>query len=65
VIVAEVVPCSTASRIGLRPGDVVLSVNGTDVKLVAELRRLVASSASAWRIRIRREDKVLNIVIRG
>jgi serine protease Do len=59
------VPGSPASRIGLRPGDVVLSVNGTDVTLTAELRPLLAAAASAWRIRIRRDDKVLNIVIRG
>ena len=64
VIVTEIVPGSSANRIGLHPGDLVVNVNGTDVKLVVDLKRLVAATDGAWRIRIRREDKVFNIVVR-
>jgi serine protease Do len=64
VVVTEIATGSPASRIGLHPGDRVLNVNGTDVKLAADLKRLVAAEDSTWHISIRREDKVFNVVIR-
>jgi serine protease Do len=65
VIVTEVADGSPANRIGLEPGDLVVSVNGTAVKEVAQLKRLVGGSDNAWRLRIRRGDKEFNLMIRG
>ena len=44
-----------AARAGLQPGDVVLSVNGSEVKTVAELRNLVKDA----------KDEVALLVMRG
>jgi S1-C subfamily serine protease len=56
---------TVASRLGLRPRDVVMSVNGADVESVAGLRRLLSrgSSDSRWRIAIRRGDQVMTLVV--
>jgi Do/DeqQ family serine protease len=65
VIVLDVARGTVASRLGLRPRDVVLSVNGADVETVASLRRLLSrgSADSRWRIAIRRGDQVLTLVV--
>ena len=65
VIVLDVARGTVASRLGLRPRDVVLSVNGADVESVAGLRRLLSrgSTDSRWRIAIRRGDQVLTMVV--
>jgi serine protease Do len=65
VIVMEVARGTVASRLGLRPRDVVMSVNGADVESVAGLRRLLSrgSSDSRWRIAIRRGDQVMTLVV--
>lgn len=65
VLVTEVNRRSVASRIGLRPMDIVLSVNGERVDAVAGLRELLAARASQWRISIRRGDRVLSVSVSG
>jgi len=65
VIVLDVARGSVASRLGLRPRDIVMSVNGATVESVAGLRRLLSrgGSDSRWRIAIRRGDQVLTLVV--
>jgi serine protease Do len=65
VIVMDVARGTVASRLGLRPRDVVMSVNGADVESVAGLRRLLSRgpSDSRWRIAIRRGDQVITLVV--
>ena len=46
-----------AARAGIRPGDVITSVNGTPVKSVQELQRLVAKSKDAVALLVRRGDQ--------
>ena len=43
-IIIQVTPDSPAARSGLRPGDVVLTVNGKRVKGVTQLRQIIASA---------------------
>ncbi|HEY4136385.1 MAG TPA: DegQ family serine endoprotease [Alphaproteobacteria bacterium] len=65
VIVMDVGRGSIAARLGLKPRDVVVSVNGADVESVAGLRRLMTRNGtdSRWRIAIRRGDQVLTLVV--
>ena len=65
VIVLAVARGSPGSRIGARPGDVVMKVNGEEASSVARLKSLVGNEASGWRISIRRGDRNINIVIQG
>ncbi len=44
ILVAEVVPDSPASRAGLRPGDMVLDIEGAPVSEAGDLQRLMLSS---------------------
>jgi serine protease Do len=46
-----------AARAGIRPGDVITSVNGAPVKSVEELRRLIAKSKDSVALLVRRGDQ--------
>jgi serine protease Do len=46
-----------AARAGIRPGDVITSVNGAPVKSVDELRRLIAKSKDSVALLVRRGDQ--------
>jgi serine protease Do len=46
-----------AERAGVQPGDVVLSLNGTPVQSVEQLRELVARSGKNVALLIQREDR--------
>ena len=46
-----------AARAGIRPGDVITSVNGAPVKTVEELRRLVEKSKDSVALLVRRGDQ--------
>ncbi len=65
VVVAEVAVNSSASNIGLQPGDIVLAVNGVTIEEVSTLRNLVGRPLSQWRLSIRRGGQVINTVIQG
>ena len=45
-----------AARAGIQPGDVVLAVNGTPIKSVAQLRAMVAKSGKTMALLIQRDE---------
>ena len=61
VIVTEVKAGSYAARF-VRPGDMILSVNGQDVKNVAELKKRIAAGVSS--VSIGREGMVSTVQFR-
>ena len=63
VIVVELKRGSTAQRLGIRPGDVVLSVNGHSVKMVRDLKDQLTRPSDRWRIALRRGGKTLSFVV--
>ena len=66
VVVIEVAPRSPAGRLRLKPGDTVLKVNGRKIDSVDELEAaLAAPAADAWRIAVRRGDRVLQVKVSG
>jgi serine protease Do len=65
VIVLQVLRGSLANRVGVSPGDLVVRVNGNDIESVAQLKRAVARPSRRWAISVRRDDKVLKMVIEG
>jgi serine protease Do len=65
VIVTAVDRGSLAGRTGLRPGDMILAVNGTETKSVAALKTRLAATSGRWQIAIQRGDRVMSVVIEG
>lgn len=65
VIVLGVERGSTASRLGLRPGDTILEINGNRVGSVNGLARIVERRARRWQLTIGRNGRELNVVVGG
>ncbi len=63
--VAEVVEASPAARAGLRPKDVILSIDDTDVETAGDLQTLMIGDAigKAAVLRILRDDRVLEVTV--
>ncbi len=65
VIILQVRGRWTAARLGFRPGDMILELNGERMVSVETLKQRVAQSAGPWRIVLRRGDKNLRLVVDG
>ncbi|MEO5372987.1 MAG: DegQ family serine endoprotease [Alphaproteobacteria bacterium] len=65
VIVTRVRRDSLADRINLRPGDVVLDINGRTIATVAELKQSLVDADKGWRIMVRRGESVLTVAVGG
>jgi len=65
VIVLSLVPGSPASRIRLRPGDLVLNVNGTDIATVADLQRALRTTPGQWSLVLQRGGQTYQLTLRG
>ena len=64
VIVLEVAPGSPAHRLRIRPGDLVAKVNGRDITLVDQLKRL-EQGASQWTLVLKRGEQYFTLNLRG
>jgi len=53
-----------AAAAGMRPGDVILAVNGENVKSVEDLRRLTAKAKGNVAVLVKREDSRIYLPIR-
>lgn len=65
VVVSELEPGSTANRVGLEVGDILLAVNGREIASSSELQRIAGGDPGVWRLEIKRGDRVLRIALRG
>ena len=63
VVVSAVVPGTPAARLGIKAGDVIARVNGVDIHKVDELKAIIKGQPTAWRLTLRRGDRVLNVVV--
>jgi serine protease Do len=63
VIILGMARSAIAARAGLRPGDVLLGINGTDIGMVRDLVALLETPAERWEITFRREGKVRTVVV--
>ncbi|MDP6222999.1 MAG: Do family serine endopeptidase [Candidatus Micropelagos thuwalensis] len=64
VIILTIDKRARAARVGLRPGDIVLSINGTEIKSVAELVVLLNKPPEQWNLEIRRAGRIIRTSIR-
>lgn len=65
VVVVNVAEGSTAQRVGLRLGDVILEVNGIRIESTADLVRAAKDGAREWRITYSRGGQKRSAVLRG
>ena len=65
VVIINISDNSTAARVGLRPGDIVLEVNGVKIESTADLERVARQEAREWKVTISRGGQKRNVVIRG
>ena len=65
VVVLQVARGSAARSIGLRRGDIMLRINGVDIKSAGQMARVLKYPQRAWRFSIRRNGKVLSTIIGG
>ena len=64
VVITKIKRGSFARNLGLRPGDIVARINGTNVESVKQLRELVASSHDEWELSIERDGKIKTLTVR-
>jgi Do/DeqQ family serine protease len=59
VVVTGLAGGSVAERLGIEPGDIVVSLNKQPVESVAQLQQLLGSTRAPWVVTVRRGDKLL------
>ncbi|MEX0590799.1 MAG: DegQ family serine endoprotease [Xanthobacteraceae bacterium] len=65
VVVVNVADGSAAEALGLKPGDVVLAVNGERIGKTRDLERAAGEATRQWSITILRGGQQLNVTLRG
>lgn len=65
VVVKSISRRSPASRLGVRPRDVILTVNDEEVTSTRQLEDMTEFSIRTWRLEIKRGDRILDMVVRG
>jgi Do/DeqQ family serine protease len=65
VVVININDGSTAQRVGLRAGDIILEVNGVKIESTADLERAARQETREWKVTVSRGGQRRNVVIRG
>ncbi|MEE8443914.1 MAG: DegQ family serine endoprotease [Alphaproteobacteria bacterium] len=63
VIVLKVVRRSSASRLGLRPGDLIVKINGHGMDRVRDVIKAVESGSGKWSLAISRNGRIRKVVV--
>lgn len=63
VIIVDVMDGTAAANIGLRPGDIILSVNNAKISNVSEIKNIANQQSNRWQLSIQRGDSVMNVVV--
>jgi S1-C subfamily serine protease len=64
VVIVAVKRGSFARNLGLRPGDLVVRVNGANVENVDQLRTLMSAEQDKWELTVERDGKVKTVAVR-
>jgi len=65
VVVLDVDRQSSAGRLGIRRGDIIVGINQKEVSSVKELAVLLEMRGAGWRLSVERGGKVFNLAIQG
>lgn len=64
VVVTDIVRGSPSGRLGFAPKDIVVSVNGVDIKAVEDLVALADSDPGFWRVEVERDGQRIRQIFR-
>ena len=65
IVVTGVAPGSPADVMGLKKGDIILALNGRDLRDVGTFKRMVSTRTNGWQIVINRNGQVIQTFISG
>ena len=63
VIITEMGRRSVAARLGFRPGDVILSVNGRKITTVQALKAALGAKSRSWNVSVDRHGSIMSLSI--
>lgn len=65
VAIVEVAPGSPAQRLGLREGDIILNLNGTDIRDIETFQAIASQRPRGWQIVIQRGGSIIRSFVSG
>jgi C-terminal processing protease CtpA/Prc len=65
VIVTEVLRGTPAARLGFRPGDLLVAIDGTEIASVQTAQQVLQGSSGPWRLSISRDGRTRTITVEG
>lgn len=65
VMVTRIRRDSLADSINLRAGDMVVDINGTPIKTVADMKTALEAATKGWRIAVKRGESLLTVSVGG
>jgi serine protease Do len=65
VVVLEVERSSSAGRLGIKRGDIVVGINNEEIATVKQLAAMLQADGGGWRLSVERGGKVFNLAIQG
>ncbi|HVW92324.1 MAG TPA: DegQ family serine endoprotease [Devosia sp.] len=65
VVITDVAQNSPADQMGLRQGDIILNLNGTNIADVATFKRIATANVRGWQITLQRQGQLIRTYIDG
>ncbi len=65
IVVSKVAPGSPADRMGLRAGDIIISINGQRINDVGTFSSLVSTRTQGWQIVLQRDGQTIQSFVSG
>ncbi len=64
VVIVRVQPNTPANRYAFRAGDVILQINGADIRTLADLQQATGQPQTVWQIALKRQGRIIAATIR-
>jgi serine protease Do len=64
VVITRIQPNTAAARWGFRAGDLILQINGADIRTLADLQQATAQAQTVWQIALKRQGRIIAATIR-
>jgi S1-C subfamily serine protease len=65
IVISAVEAGSPADQMGLRRGDIILNLQGRDVRTTGDFEKLTSGRPRAWQIVLQRDGRVIRSIVEG